>query len=49
MTVPALPLDAVESAEIRGAKTHLRPMRPDEAPRFYTWATGLRARAYNAD
>jgi ribosomal-protein-alanine N-acetyltransferase len=39
MTPPALRLDAVEGADIRGHKTRLRPMRPDEAPLFYEWAT----------
>ena len=39
MTAPALRLDAVECADIRGHKTRLRPMRPDEAPLFYAWAT----------
>lgn len=39
MTAPALRLDAVECADIRGHKTCLRPMRPDEAPLFYEWAT----------
>ena len=38
MTAPALRLDAVESADIRGHKTRLRPMRPDEAPLLYEWA-----------
>lgn len=37
MTTPNL--HAVESADIRGQKTRLRPMRPDEAPLFYGWAT----------
>jgi RimJ/RimL family protein N-acetyltransferase len=32
-------LQAVESADIHGQKTRLRPMRPDEAPLFYRWAT----------
>jgi RimJ/RimL family protein N-acetyltransferase len=39
MTEPTLRLDAVDSADIRGQKTRLRPMRPDEAPLFYKWAT----------
>jgi ribosomal-protein-alanine N-acetyltransferase len=39
MTAPALRLDAVESADIRGQKTRLRPMLQDEAPLFYEWAT----------
>lgn len=39
MTRRSLRLDAVERADIRGLKTHLRPMRRDEAPRFYEWAT----------
>ena len=38
MTEPALRLDAVDSADIRGQKTRIRPMRPDEAPLFYQWA-----------
>ncbi len=37
MTTPNL--HAVESADIRGQKTRLRPLRPDEAPLFYGWAT----------
>jgi ribosomal-protein-alanine N-acetyltransferase len=39
MTTPALRLDAIESADIHGRKTRLRPMRADEAPSFYEWAT----------
>jgi RimJ/RimL family protein N-acetyltransferase len=39
MTVPALRLDAIESADIGGRKTHLRPMRTDEVPQFYAWAS----------
>lgn len=39
MTAPALRLEAVESADIRGRKTRLRPMRADEAPLFYEWVT----------
>ena len=37
MTTPNL--QAGESADIRGQKTRLRPMRPDEATLFYGWAT----------
>ncbi len=37
MTTPNL--QAGESADIRGQKTRLRPMRPDGAPLFYGWAT----------
>ena len=39
MTAHAFRLDAVECADIRGHKTRLRPMRADEAPLFYEWAT----------
>jgi RimJ/RimL family protein N-acetyltransferase len=39
MAEPALRLEAVESADVRGEMTRLRPMRPDEAPQFYAWAT----------
>ncbi len=37
MTTPALHLNAVERADIRGRKTRIRPMRPDEAPMVYGW------------
>ncbi len=37
MTTPTLHLNAVESADIRGEKTCIRPMRPDEAPTVYAW------------
>lgn len=30
-------LDAVQSADIRGARTRIRPMRPDEAPLLFAW------------
>ncbi len=39
MTTSALRLDAVDGADIRGRKTRIRPMRADEAPLFYEWAT----------
>ena len=39
MTTPDLRLDAIETADIRGRKTRLRPMRPAEAPLFYAWAS----------
>jgi RimJ/RimL family protein N-acetyltransferase len=39
MSTPAVRLDAVECADIRGHKTRLRPMRAGEAPLFYEWAT----------
>lgn len=38
MTSASLCLDAFHSADIRGAKTRIRPMRPDEADRLYVWA-----------
>ena len=38
-TTSALRLNAIESADIGGRKTHLRPMRADEAPLFYEWAS----------
>ena len=39
MALRALRLDAIEFADIRGLKTSLRPMRPDEAALFHAWAT----------
>ena len=39
MVLRALRLDAIEFADIRGLKTSLRPMRPDEAALFHAWAT----------
>ncbi|MEX0799996.1 MAG: GNAT family protein [Dehalococcoidia bacterium] len=37
MTAASVRLDVFESADLRGELTRLRPMRPDEAPRFYQW------------
>ena len=37
-TSSALRLDTVEKANIRGEKTRIRTMGPDEAPPFYTCA-----------
>ena len=34
-----LNLEAIESADCRGEKTFIRPMRPDEAHTLYLWAT----------
>ena len=39
MVLRALRLDPIEFADIRGLKTSLRPMRPDEAALFHAWAT----------
>ena len=37
MTTATVRTDAIETADVRGARTRLRPMRPDEAPTFHGW------------
>jgi RimJ/RimL family protein N-acetyltransferase len=37
MTTATVRLDALETADLRGRKTRIRPMRPGEAPAFHAW------------
>ena len=46
MATLALRLDAVESADIRGRMTRIRPMRPDQAALFHAWATDPEVEPY---